>query len=171
MNILVRLILLIVLFLTSQTGIASKTKFAIYQYDVNHTVLSEEVYGYDTSLKSRYCCQSPFVGNTQDRSFGAFFSDFPATRSATQIARGGGRHSGQLNQFLKQTPEQLQKTIRSFDKQIARHERWIKDPTSKVKNFSELRPGHQQNLIHHWQQDIVRHQELKSIAQDVLKGL
>jgi len=68
------------------------------------------------------------------------------------------------------SPE-LQKTIRSFDKQILKHEEWIKDPTSKVKNFNELRPEHQQNLLHHWQQDIVRHQELKSMAQDVLKGL
>jgi len=59
MNILVRLILLIVLFLTSQTGIASKTKFAIYQYDVNHTVLSEEVYGYDTGGNRRH----PPIGN------------------------------------------------------------------------------------------------------------
>ncbi len=94
-----------------------------------------------------------------------------AAKSATQIAREGGKHAGQLNQFLKQTPEQLQKTIRSFDKQIAKHEGWIKDPSSKVKNFNELSPEHQQNLLHHWQQDIARHQELKSIAQDVLNEL
>ena len=38
-----------------------------------------------------------------------------------------------------------------------------------AQNFSQLRPGHQQNLLHHWQ-DVARHQELRSIAQDVLKG-
>jgi uncharacterized protein RhaS with RHS repeats len=94
-----------------------------------------------------------------------------AAKGATQIAQEGGRHAGQFQQFLKQTPDQLQRTIRSFDKQIAKHEGWIADPTSKVPNFSQLRPEHQQNLIHHWKQDIVRHQELRSIAQDVLKGL
>jgi hypothetical protein len=94
-----------------------------------------------------------------------------AAKNAIQIAREGGKHSGQLNQFLKQTPEQLQKTIKSFDKQIANHEAWIKAPTLKVNNFYELRPEHQQNLLHHWQQDIARHNELKAIAEDVLKGL
>jgi RHS repeat-associated protein len=94
-----------------------------------------------------------------------------AAKSATQIAQEGGRHAGQLGQFLKQTPDQLQRTIRSFDKNIAKHEGWIADPASKVQNFSQLRTEHQQNLLHHWQQDIIRHQELKSIAQDVLKGL
>jgi RHS repeat-associated protein len=89
--------------------------------------------------------------------------------SATQIAQEGGRHAGQLQQFLKQTPDQLQRTIRSFDKLIAKHEGWIADPASKVPNFSQLRPEHQQNLLHHWRQDIARHQELRSIAQDILK--
>src|SRR5690606_38918606 len=36
---------------------------------------------------------------------------------ALQAARAGGRHAGQLQQFLKQTPDQLRRTIGSFDKQ------------------------------------------------------
>ncbi len=92
-------------------------------------------------------------------------------KSATEVALEGGKHAGQLKQFMKQTPEQLQKTIKTFDKQIAKHEEWIRDPVSKVGNFNELRPEHQKNLVRHWQQDIARHKELKSIAQDVLKGL
>jgi hypothetical protein len=103
--------------------------------------------------------------------FESSFEWFRAEKGATQIAQEGGRHAGQLQQFLKQTPDQLQRTIRSFDKQIAKHEGWIADPASKVPNFSQLRPEHQQNLIHHWKQDIARHQELRSTAQDVLKGL
>jgi RHS repeat-associated protein len=94
-----------------------------------------------------------------------------AVKGATEIAQEGGRHAGQLQQFLKQTPDQLQRTVRSFDKQIAKHEGWIANPASKVSNFSQLRPEHQQNLLHHWKQDIARHQELRSIAQDVLKGV
>lgn len=94
-----------------------------------------------------------------------------AAKSATQIAQAGGRHAGQLAQFAKQTPDQLGKTINSFDKQIAKHEEFIANPTSHVPNFNELSTKHQGNLIHHWGQDIKRHQELKSIAEDVLKGL
>jgi uncharacterized protein RhaS with RHS repeats len=93
------------------------------------------------------------------------------TRTATQIASEGGKHAGQLQQFLKQTPEQLNKTINSFDKQISKHEGRLADPASKVANFDSLRPEHQRNLLHHWQQDIARHRELKSIAQDVLKDV
>lgn len=32
------------------------------------------------------------------------------------MARKGGKNAGQLNQFMKQTPEQLQKHIGSFEK-------------------------------------------------------
>ena len=104
------------------------------------------------------------------KGIGKAISKARAPRSATQIAREGGRHAGQLKQFEKQTPRQLQKTIRSFDKQISKHKAWIKNPTLKVKNFSSLSKKHQKNIIHHWQQDIIRHRELKSIARDVLKG-
>ena len=32
-----------------------------------------------------------------------------------------------------------------------------------------LKKTHQNNIIHHWQQDIIRHQELKSIAEELLR--
>ena len=80
-------------------------------------------------------------------------------------------YSFELKQLMKQIPQQLQKTIKSFDKQIAMYQGWIKNPVSKVKNFNSLAPKHQSNLIHHWQQDILGHQELRNIATDVLKGL
>src|SRR5690606_33127888 len=93
-----------------------------------------------------------------------------AAKTPTQIALGGGKHAGQLTEFLKQTPKQLRRTIKSFEKQIAKHEGWIRDPTSKVRDFHGLRAEQRQNMIHHWEQDIARHKELKSIAEDVLKG-
>jgi hypothetical protein len=93
------------------------------------------------------------------------------TQSALDVARAGGRHAGQLRQFMKQTPDQLRKSIASFEKNIAKHEGWIKDPTSKVANWADLSPQHQQNLLHHWGQDIERARELRSIAEDVLRGL
>ena len=97
--------------------------------------------------------------------------DGGALNQATRTALEGGKHAGQLKQFLKQSPKQLRKSIKSFDNQISKHEGWIKDPTSKIKNFNSLRPQQQQNLIHHWRQDVLRHQQLKAIAKDVLKGL
>jgi hypothetical protein len=83
----------------------------------------------------------------------------------------GGRHAGQLQQFLKQTPDQLRRSISSFEKTIAKHEGWIKDPTSKVKTWGQLSSQHQQSLLEHWGTDITRARELKSIAEGVQGGL
>ncbi len=49
MNIIIRLILLFILFLSSQSGIATTTKFITHQYDMNNIVLSEELFGYNTN--------------------------------------------------------------------------------------------------------------------------
>jgi RHS repeat-associated protein len=93
-----------------------------------------------------------------------------AVGKATKIAMEGGKHKGQLTQFMKQTDKQLKKTISSFDKQISNHKNWIANPTSKIDNFYSLSLKQQQNILHHWNQDIVRHIELKSISQDLLNG-
>ncbi len=81
MNVAVRLIMLLMLFLTSQSGIATTTKFTAHQYDVNHIALSEGIYGYDTNSHPQHCCQIPLVVNTQNRYFLAFVSDFLVTKS------------------------------------------------------------------------------------------
>ncbi len=91
MNLVVRLFLLCVLFLTSQSGIAMTTGSTEHQYDVNHIALGENVYGYDTTSNTQYCCQVPSVENTQDRSFLAFVSDFIVTKSGV----GGLLKAGQ----------------------------------------------------------------------------
>jgi hypothetical protein len=48
-------------------------------------------------------------------------------------ALSGGRHSGQLRQFQNQTPNQLNKSMQSFEKNILKHEAWIQNPSNKVK--------------------------------------
>ncbi|SHI16108.1 RHS repeat domain-containing protein, partial [Desulfofustis glycolicus] len=90
-------------------------------------------------------------------------------QSAYDIAVGGGRHAGQLRQFMNQNSKQLFKSIKSYNKRISEHKSWIKNPSSKVPNFNSLSREHQGNLIHHWNQDIKRAKELKSIAKKVLK--
>ena len=80
MSMLTRLILFFILFLTSQLGISAMSTFTEYQYDVNHTVLSEGIYDYDTTSNPRYSHLVPLSEKTQDRSFLAFVSDFLATK-------------------------------------------------------------------------------------------
>lgn len=77
----IRLILLFILFLTSQSGIAATTEFTVHQYDVNHIAQSDEIYGYDTNINLRHCCHILLTANTQDWSFLAFVSDFLVPKS------------------------------------------------------------------------------------------
>lgn len=90
-------------------------------------------------------------------------------KGAFKIAQEGGRHAGQLKQFLKQDATQLGRSIRKFDKNIAKHEKWITDPKSKIPEWNTFSAERQANTIHHWQQDIARARELQSIAKEVAK--
>jgi hypothetical protein len=64
----------------------------------------------------------------------------------------------------------LQKTIKSFEKLIAKHEEWIKNPTLKNPDFYSLDARRQDNLLnHHWAKDIERHGEFIDIVRNVLK--
>lgn len=163
------------LYASSSWGVIVTPQHDSCLYDGNPVVESPKNYNYGVAQKLSGDRVRQTIGSLSDivrgESFFAFVDGFFVTKGAAQIAREGGRHSGQLKQFLKRTPEQLQKSIRSFDKKVTQHEGGIKDSTSKVKNFNSLSKEHQGNLIHHWGQDISRAKELKSIAQDVLKGL
>jgi hypothetical protein len=91
-------------------------------------------------------------------------------KSIYDIAKQGGRHLGQYKEFMKQTPEQLQKSIRSFDKQSKKHKNWINNPTSIVKNWNQLTLKHKQDLIYHWNKYIKRDEEFNEIAQTILNN-
>ena len=81
MNMLIRLIFLFMLFLTSQSGIATTTKLVNHQYDVNHISQGEGIYGYDTSSNHRNSHLNLTSVKVQGRSFLAFISDLLATKS------------------------------------------------------------------------------------------
>lgn len=91
------------------------------------------------------------------------------TSSAFKIAQEGGRHAGQLKQFLKQDATQLRRSIRTFDKNIAKHQNWIANPRSKITEWHTFSAKRQADIIHHWQQDIACARELQSIAKEVAK--
>lgn len=125
MNILIRLILLFILLLTSQSGIAAINTFTEHQYDVNHIVLGEEIYSYDTSSNPRHYCPTPSSINTQDRSFLTFISDFLATKGAfSKVAPATARqlqkkfkHAGDFGVTGNYNPANAQK----FNQAIQRH--------------------------------------------------
>ncbi len=92
-----------------------------------------------------------------------------AAKGAFEIAKEGGTHSGQLREFLKQNAAQLGRSIRSFDKNIAKHEKWILNPKSKIPEWDTFNAERQARTIHHWRKDIARARELQNIAIGVAK--
>ena len=85
-------------------------------------------------------------------------------------AKDGKKYSGQYKGFKEQTTQQLRKSIKSFNKLIENHNDYIKNPKDYVKNWEELTKIRQNNLLHHWKQDIIRAKGYKYIAQKVLEG-
>lgn len=90
---------------------------------------------------------------------------------AYKVAAEGGRHAGQLKQYLKQTPSQLQRTIRSLDKRIAEHREKIKNPEKYMSRDDASVPANVERAKLDWTRDINRQQEHKDIAKQVLRQM
>lgn len=87
-------LLLLIVFLVSQSGVATTVKFTEHQYDANYIVLSEGIYGYDISSNPHHCCHTSLSVNAQNRAFLAFASDFVAAKSVAKIGASGGKGVG-----------------------------------------------------------------------------
>jgi len=93
----------------------------------------------------------------------------PSMVTAYEIAKTGGKHSGWYDTQRELTEKQLSKGIRTLEKQIARHEKWIADPFSKIPDYDNFDQRRQTALILGWKQDIQRHRELLEILHGILK--
>ena len=74
----------------------------------------------------------------------------------------------QVELCQRQSMKELQKTIKSHNKQIAFHKDKLLNPQKYVENWNNLAKDYQNNLIHHWNEDISRHEYFKKIAEVVL---
>lgn len=93
----------------------------------------------------------------------------PSMVTAYEIAKAGGKYSGWYKDQLKLNEKNLSKGIRSFEKQIARHEKWIADPVSKIADYHSYDPRRQDALIKGWKQDVERHKDSIKILLGILK--
>lgn len=85
-----------------------------------------------------------------------------------RTAKEGGKHGNFYNQYTTKKTEEIQKGIRSIEKQIAEHEDKIANPQKYIENFSKLDPRQQEALINRkWPSDIERQKE----QLDILKGI
>ncbi|KIE04724.1 hypothetical protein NF27_GC00030 [Candidatus Jidaibacter acanthamoeba] len=87
-----------------------------------------------------------------------------------EAIKEGGVHHGQYKRFMEQDINQLKKSIKSFDKNVAKHEEYIQNPKSHVPDWDLLDIEHKENKIKHWNNDIVRAKEFKYIAEKILES-
>jgi len=93
------------------------------------------------------------------------------TSKAYDIARQGGKHAGFYKQYLNKSNVEIQKGIKSLEKQIAEHQEKIANPEKYIPNFRQLNPRQQEALItEKWLGDIQRQMEQKDILEGILRG-
>lgn len=97
--------------------------------------------------------------------FGAPAAANGAAGLAERAATAAARYPKQVEQA------QLQSSIKSFTANIVKHQGYLKNPEAHVSNWSQLSRQHQQNLIHHWNQGIVRAEAYRDIAEGILGGV
>ncbi|GBG03907.1 hypothetical protein AZSI13_32340 [Azospira sp. I13] len=94
-----------------------------------------------------------------------------ALQSAT-IEKGQGekgRHEAWIKMHRELPDTKLQQAIRSFTRQIDKHQGWIANPLSKTTDYANFDKRRQAALLKGWQQDIERHQEFIAILKLILE--
>ena len=83
----------------------------------------------------------------------------------------------ELGTFLKNNADEansvikkrLQKSVKSHDKQIAKHKEWIADPKKKYGDkWDSMSDEHKSNAVDHWKQDVKRHEAYKTAKTEAL---
>lgn len=83
----------------------------------------------------------------------------------------GGRHYKHYKQYENIPEKQLNKGIKSYEKQIQLHKNKISNPKQFIPNWNNLDPRQRDALIEKkWNEDIKRLQEQKEILECILKN-
>ena len=89
-------------------------------------------------------------------------------KSAYDIAKEGGKHSGFYKQYINKSRKEIEKGIKSIEKEIAEHQAKIANPEKYIPDFKSLDPRQQEALVNKkWPSDIQRQKE----QLDILKGI
>ena len=92
-----------------------------------------------------------------------------ADQSAYEMARAGGRHAGLLRLYQAKSTTAIQRALRSYLRQVELHQQKIFIPEEYVRNWTERSSRVQRALLQHWQEDMIRNQELADIMRGILQ--
>jgi len=91
--------------------------------------------------------------------------------NAYVVALEGGKHAGFLNNYVSRSSAQIQKGIRSIQKEILEHQDKIRNPSKHIEGFEKFDIRKQKNLIEKkWPSDIKRQKEQLEILKGILKN-
>jgi hypothetical protein len=75
-----------------------------------------------------------------------------APRSAYEIARAGGRHAGLLRTYQTKSTAEIQRALRSYERQVALHRQKLQSPEQFIQEWDQKSPRVQEALLRHWQE-------------------
>jgi len=90
-------------------------------------------------------------------------------RSAYEIAQAGGRHAGLLRTYQTRSTTEIQRALRSYERQVALHHQKVQSPEQCIEEWDQKSPRVQRALLRHWQEDAARNQELADIMRGILQ--
>ena len=90
-------------------------------------------------------------------------------QNAYAIARAEGRHAGLLRTYERKSATEIQRALRSYERQVELHQQKILSPEQFVEDWGTLCSHVQSGLLRHWQEDLIRNQELAEIMRGLLR--
>ena len=85
-----------------------------------------------------------------------------------ETAKSGGEYSKHYERYKDEYLSRLRRAARSYDKVIAEHEEWIKNPESKLGNDKD--PDYVRLYTEgKWPDDIARNRAYKSIIEGIIE--
>ncbi len=92
-----------------------------------------------------------------------------ARQDAYEIAKAGGRHAGLFRTYQGKNLAEVQRALRSYERQVDLHQQKLSSPERFVKDWTKRSIRTQQGLLRHWQEDLVRNRELAEVMRGILQ--
>ena len=84
-------------------------------------------------------------------------------------ARNGGKHAPLIRRYKDVSTKEIQKSIRSYEKQIVKHQDKIANPPKHCPDWDNFHPNRQKALVNDvWPKEIINFQEEKEVLTNIL---
>ena len=102
-------------------------------------------------------------GEVGGRRFGERKREDVAEHNAYAIAKAGGRHAGLLRVYQGKSTVEMQRALRSYERQVELHRQKLSNPGQFIEDWDQRHFRVQRGLLRHWQEDMARNQELAEV--------